>query len=85
MPYHALRNLVERIFSDLNAANVVPTPAEVWNAYASEIAPLLALPGVQGEFTVLGAVFGCLRRWKRHGCCSTYVSALARIRKDDHW
>jgi hypothetical protein len=54
MPYRALRNLVERIFSDLNAANVVPTPAEVWNAYASEIAPLLALPGVQGEFTVLG-------------------------------
>lgn len=55
MSYRNLYNLLQQIFSDLNAANVVPAPAEVWNKYGSEIKR--TLPEARDEFTLLGNNF----------------------------
>lgn len=55
MSYRTLRDLLQQIFSDLNAANAVPMPTEVWNAYASNITSLLVSPNMREEFVTLAS------------------------------
>jgi hypothetical protein len=54
MSYHDLRVLLEKLFARLNAANVVPSPGEVWADFAQDIHNLLELNGIREEFTDLG-------------------------------
>lgn len=54
MSYHALRVLLEGLFARLNAANVVPSPGEVWADCFQDIHNLLELNGIRDEFTDLG-------------------------------
>jgi hypothetical protein len=54
MSYHDLRVLIERLFARLNAANVVPSPGEVWAECIQDIHNLLELNEIRHEFTDLG-------------------------------
>jgi superfamily II DNA or RNA helicase len=54
MSYHALGVLLEGLFARLNAANVVPSPDEVWADCIQDIHNLLELNEIRNEFTDLG-------------------------------
>ena len=46
MSYNELFNLLENVFSQINASNLIPSPNDIWDEFTNEITTLRVGPNL---------------------------------------